>query len=204
MKIRSFTMLLTMLAGWINRHQQDIIEYLKTENTILRSKIAKERIILNDQQRKLLAVLGKKLGRKALSQVCCAFSSDTILKWHRKLIAMKYDGSKNRKPGKPRISEQLEKLIIKIAKYNRGWGYRRIAGQLKYLGYKVSHYTPTHCQDKNLGFLRWTHHHVLEQLERREPEGRPECQLLRRTPRLGCGSPKPGVIADYYKVQNTG
>jgi len=52
---------------------------------------------------------------------------------------MKYDGSKNRKPGKPRISEQLEKFIIKIAKYNRGWGYRRIAGQLKYLGYKVSH-----------------------------------------------------------------
>ena len=134
-------MLPTMLAGWINRHKQDIIEYLKTENTILRSKIAKERIILNDQQRKLLAVLGKKLWRKALSQVCCAFSPDTILKWHRKLIAMKYDGSKNRKPGKPRISEQLEKLIIKIAKYNRGWGYRQIAGQLKYLGYKVSHQT---------------------------------------------------------------
>ena len=63
MKIRPFTMLLTMLAGWINRHQQDIIEYLKTENTILRSKIAKERIILNDQQRKLLTVLGKKLGQ---------------------------------------------------------------------------------------------------------------------------------------------
>jgi len=80
MKIRPFTMLLTTLAGWINRHQQDIIEYLKTENTILRRKIAKERIILNDQQRKLLAVLGKKLGWKALSQVCCAFSPDTILK----------------------------------------------------------------------------------------------------------------------------
>ena len=65
-------------------------------------------------------------------------------------------------------------------------------------------YTPTHCQDRKLGFLRWIHHRLLKQLERREPEGRPECQLLRRTPRLGCGSPKPGVIADYYKVQNTG
>jgi len=70
--------------------------------------------------------------------------------------------------------------------------------------YELEDYTPTHCQDRNLGFLRWTHHHVLKQLERREPGGRPECQLLRRTPRLGCGSPKPGVIADYYKVQNTG
>ena len=141
MKIRPFTILLAMLAGWINRHQQDIIEYLKAENTILRGKFGKKRIILNDDQKRLLAVSGKKLGRKVLSDICCAFSPDTILKWHRKLIARKYDGSRNRKAGRPRISEQLEELVIKFAKHNRNWGYLRIAGQLKYLGYKISHRT---------------------------------------------------------------
>ena len=130
-----------MLAGWINRHQQEIIEYLKTENTILRRKIGKRRIILADEQKRLLAISGKKLGRKVLSEICCAFSPDTILRWHKKLIATKYDSSKNRKVGRPRISEQLESLVIKIARRNRGWGYLRIAGQLKYLGYKISRRT---------------------------------------------------------------
>ena len=65
-------------------------------------------------------------------------------------------------------------------------------------------YIPTHCQDKKQGLLKWIRRTLLEQLERREPVGRPECQLLRRTPRLGCDSPMPGVIFDYYKAQNTG
>jgi len=141
MKIRPLAILLTMLAGWINRHQQDVIEYLKTENTILRGKLGKKRIILTNEQKRLLAVSGKRLGRKVLSEICCAFSPDTILKWHRKLIATKYDGSRNRKIGRPRISEELEELVIKIARYNRSWGYLRIAGQLKYLGYRISHGT---------------------------------------------------------------
>jgi putative transposase len=77
---------------------------LKTENTILRDKLGKRRIILTDEQKRFLAVSGKKLGRKVLSEICCAFSPDTILKWHRKLIAAKYDGSGNRTSGRPRIS----------------------------------------------------------------------------------------------------
>jgi putative transposase len=141
--------MLAMLAGWINRHQQDVIEYLKTENAILRAKFGKKRIILTDDQKRLLAVSGKKLGRKVLSEICCAFSPDTILKWHRKLIAAKYDGSRNKKLGRPRISEELEALVIKIAKYNRSWGYVRIAGQLKYLGYKISHATIADILKKN-------------------------------------------------------
>jgi len=133
--------LLIMLAGWINRHQQDAIEYLKAENKILRDKLGKKRIILNDEQRMYLAMLGRKLGRKVLSDICCAFSPDTLMKWHRDLIAKKYDGSANRKLGRPRLSEALERLILKVAKHNRHWGYGRIVGQLKYLGFKVSHQT---------------------------------------------------------------
>lgn len=141
MKTRPLGILLIMLAGWVNRHQQDAIEYLKAENKILRDKLGKKRIILNDEQKRYLAVLGRKLGRKVLSDICCAISPDTLLRWHRDLIAKKYDGSKNRKTGRPRLSEKLEKLILKIAKHNRGWGYTRIVGQLQYLGFKVSHQT---------------------------------------------------------------
>lgn len=141
MKNRLYPMLLIMFAGWLNQHQQDMIDYLKEENKILREKLGGKRIFLSDDQRRRLAILGKKLGRKLLDQVCCSFSPDTILKWHRKLVAMKYDGSENRKYGRPQISEELKNLILKIASDNRSWGSIRIQGQLKYLGYKVSQKT---------------------------------------------------------------
>jgi transposase InsO family protein len=142
MPTKPLAMLLVMLAGWINRQQQDVIEYLKEENRILREKLGSKRILLNDSQRRRLAILGRRIGRKALSEVCCVFSPDTILKWHRKLVAMKYDGSqKRRKYGRPQITDELRNLIIKIAQANRGWGSIRIQGHLKYLGYKVSHKT---------------------------------------------------------------
>jgi putative transposase len=138
MKIKPHIMLLMMLAGWINRHQQDMIEYLKEENKILREKLGKKRLLLNEDQRRRLAVLGHKLGRKVLAQICEVFSPDTILKWHRALVTRKYDGSSSAKMGRPQISDELRAAIIHIAKGNRDWGYIRIRGQLKYLGFKVS------------------------------------------------------------------
>ena len=141
MKIRPWTIILTMLAGWINQHQQDVIEYLKTENAILKEKIGKKRIILSDEQRRKLAVLAKRIGRNGLNEICGIFSPETLLKWHRMLIARKYDGSQSPRIGRPRISEELRNVIIKMAKKNRGWGYTRIQGVLQYLGFKVCHST---------------------------------------------------------------
>ena len=141
MKVRPIEMLLVMLAGWLNRHQQNVIEYLREENTILREKLGKKRIILNDNQRMRLARLGKRLGRKVLADVCCIFSPDTVLKWHRYLVARKYDGSGNRGPGRKKTPKKLEQLIIMLARKNKTWGSRRIKGTLKYLGYKVCHTT---------------------------------------------------------------
>ena len=114
------TMLLAMLAGWINQQQQEVIEYLKAENSILKDELlkatGKKRILLNDSQRRRLAILGKKLGRGVLSKIGGSFSPDTILKWHRKLVARKYDGSKHRgKGGRPRISVELKQYIIDMA-----------------------------------------------------------------------------------------
>ena len=119
MKTNPMYMFLTMMAGWINRHQQEAIEYLKEENKILRDELLKatgnkKRIILNDSQRRRLAILAKKLGHNLLSDISGVFSPDTILMWHRKLVARKYDGSKNRtyKGGRPRISYELRQIII--------------------------------------------------------------------------------------------
>ena len=141
MKTRPMGILLAMLASWINWHQQDVIEYLKEENRVLREKLGGKRALLNDNQRMRLVRLGKCLGRRGLVDACCASSPDTILVWHRRLAAHKYDGSKKRSPGRRRISEELEQLIIQIARKSKTWGSRRIKGQLKYLGCQISHTT---------------------------------------------------------------
>ena len=70
-------MLLAMLAGWINQKQQEAISYLKEENNILRHELlkatGKKRIFLNDKQRRRLAILAKRLGRKAMFDISCVF-----------------------------------------------------------------------------------------------------------------------------------
>ena len=60
--LQPWQLLLLVLAGWVNRQQQDAIAYLRTENRILREKLGKKRILLNDDQRRRLAVKGKILG----------------------------------------------------------------------------------------------------------------------------------------------
>ena len=104
MKTKPYTMLLMMLAGWINRQQQEMIDYLKEENKILREKLGTKRIILNDRQRRRLAILGKKLGRAVLYQVSYTFSPDTILKIDSAVLkysvtAVNYAGLESGKKG---------------------------------------------------------------------------------------------------------
>lgn len=97
--------LLAILAGWINHEQQKLIDYLRTENQILKEKLGKKRILLNDDQRRRLAVQGKILGRKLLGEIGCLFTPDTILRWHRALAAEKWDHTDKRKSvGRPATS----------------------------------------------------------------------------------------------------
>ncbi|TWT66230.1 hypothetical protein Pla123a_47540 [Posidoniimonas polymericola] len=89
-------------VGWVNRQQNVTIEYLCTENRVLREQIGKKRILLTDDQRRRLAVKGKDLGRKGLESIMPLFTPDTILRWHRKLVAQKWDYSDRRKKaGRP-------------------------------------------------------------------------------------------------------
>ena len=63
---------------------------------------------------------------------------ETLLRWHQRLIAQKYDGTGKRAPGRPRTAAEVEQLVIQMAEQNRDWGYRRIQGALSNLGHKLA------------------------------------------------------------------
>ena len=84
-----------VLAGWVNRQQQEAIEYLCAENRVLRETHGPKRILVNDDQRRRLAVKGKILGRQRLEQIGTLFTPDTILRRHRTLVAKKWDYSRH-------------------------------------------------------------------------------------------------------------
>src|SRR5579863_5056830 len=92
-------------------------------------------------ERRQLAVLGKKLGRKALAEVATIATPDTILRWYRQLVAKKYDGSALRGPGRPRTAAEIVRLLVEMATRNTGWGYTRLQGALKNVGYRVGRNT---------------------------------------------------------------
>jgi transposase len=130
--------LLAYITGTVDQELLLRNEYLVTENRILRDQL-KGRLRLSDGERKALAEIGQKLGKKALAEVATIVKPDTILAWHRTLVAQKFDGSKQRQaPGRPRIAPELEALIVRMAQENRSWGYDRIVGALANLGLTVS------------------------------------------------------------------
>jgi transposase InsO family protein len=130
--------LLANITGTVNQELLLRNEYLVTENRILRNQL-KGHVRLSDGERKALATIGQKLGKQALKDVATIVQPDTILAWHRKLIAQKFDGSQQRQsPGRPKIDPALEALIVRMAQENRSWGYDRIVGALVNLGYTVS------------------------------------------------------------------
>jgi putative transposase len=125
----------------MNQHQHRVINYLIEENRVLRQQIGKRRLRFNDDQRRRLAVKAKKLSRKILAQVATVVSPETLLAWHRKLIAKKYDGSAQRTAGRPRTAAEIAALVTRMAGENRNWGYRRIQGALANLGHLLAHNT---------------------------------------------------------------
>ena len=132
-----FRFLQIVLAGWVNQHQQDVIDYLREENRVLREQLGGKRLRLNDDQRRRLAARAKKLGRKVLGEVASLVTPDTLLTWHRRLIARKYDGSSKRGPGRPPLAAKIKRLIARMATENRCWGYTRMQGALINLGHRV-------------------------------------------------------------------
>ena len=119
--------LLVTLAGWVNRHQQHVIEYLVEENRVLKEQVKGRRLRLTDDQRRRLAAKGRRLGRRVLRQVATIVTPDTILRWHRQLITRKWTFTPKR-PGRPRIMQEISSLILRMATENSTWGYTRTQG----------------------------------------------------------------------------
>ena len=132
---------LAYITGTVDQELLLRNEYLVAENRILRDQV-NGRLLLSDSEKKTLAEIGYRLGRKALGDVANAARPDTILGWYRKLVARKFDGSHARRnPGRPRVDAEIEQLIIRMAKENLTWGYDRIVGALANLGHEVSDQT---------------------------------------------------------------
>ena len=131
---------LAALAGWLDNHQQDVIAYLIEENRILRGQLAGRKLRLSDEQRRSLARRGRRLGRRLLSQVATIVTPDTILRWHRQLIACKWTYATKRS-GRPIVFAEIRRLIVRMAEENPRWGYTRIRGALKNLGHRVGRST---------------------------------------------------------------
>jgi putative transposase len=144
--------LLVTLAGWVNRHQQHVIEYLIEENRVLTGQLRGRRLRLTDDQRRRLAAKGQRLGRRVLRQVAAIVTPDTILRWHRQLIARKWTFTPTR-PGRPGVMQEISTLIVRMATENPAWGYTRIQGALRNLGHRVARSTvATVLKDNGLSF----------------------------------------------------
>jgi putative transposase len=136
-----FRFVLIALSGWMNQRQRRVIDYLREENRVLREQLGERRLRCSDDQRRRLAAKAKGLGRKCLAEIASIVTPETLLAWHRKLIAQKYDGSGRRGPGRPRTAQDREALVVRLAEENRDWGYRRIQGALSHWGHELARST---------------------------------------------------------------
>jgi len=135
-----FRFLAAWIGTWMARRQEQTVAYLREENSVLRERLG-GRVRLTDPERRRLARLGHELGRKALREVARIATPDTILRWHRELVAKKYDGSTRRGAGRPRTAAEIVRLLVEMATRNTGWGYTRLRGALQNVGYAVGRNT---------------------------------------------------------------
>jgi putative transposase len=110
-------------------------------NSALLERLGKKQLRFKDAERRKLAVLGKKLGRKMLAELATIATPDTILRWYRELVAKKYDGSLRRRPGRPGKAAEIVRLLVEMATQNTTWGYTRLRGALQNVGYSVGRNT---------------------------------------------------------------
>ena len=129
-------------VGWVNRHQLEVMDFLREENRVLRGHLGGRRLRLTDAQRRGLAGHGHALGRSALMQVATLVTPATLLRWHRQLMAGKCTTAR-RPVGRPRVMREIRHLATRtrMARENPTWGYRRIQGALKNLDHHVARST---------------------------------------------------------------
>jgi putative transposase len=141
--------LLMIAADWVQRHQLIVIEFLQAENRLLKARLRGRRIRFTDAERALLARKAKAVGRKALLELDTIVSPDTLLRWHRRVVAQKWNFVERRSPGRPGIIRRISELIVRMAQENPGWGYTRIQGALGNLSHRVGRGTIANVLKRN-------------------------------------------------------
>ena len=135
-------LLLATFAAWASRRQGSVIAYQIEENRVLREQVQAggRRLRFTDDQRRRLAAKGKPLGRKALQQIATIVTPETILAWHRRLIAAKWTYPQGR-TGRPGVMREIRELVVRMAWENPSWGYARIQGALRHIDHRVARST---------------------------------------------------------------
>src|SRR5262249_49967248 len=134
--------LIAMIAGRLQRNQQQVITYLLEENRVLKAHLRGSRLRLTDTERRRLAALAHPLGRKCLKEIATLVTPDTLLRWYKRLIAAKFDGSTQRRLcGRPRVAEEIEQLVIQMATDNPTWVSCGLQGALANLGHPIDKLT---------------------------------------------------------------
>src|SRR5450432_4596014 len=106
--------LILLVASWLGRRQGQAIEFLRTENRVLRARLGRRRLCFTDAERRLLGETGKPLGRSLLAEVASLATPETILRWYRESVAAKYDGSRSRSAAGSQTVRNLNDTIASL------------------------------------------------------------------------------------------
>ena len=132
-------MVLGVLTGWLDRREREAVAFLIEENRLLRRQLGTRRLRLTDDDRRRLAVRVYRVGRAVLREIATIATPDTLLRWHRQLIARKWTYA--RKHGRRAVRAEIRQLVVRMAAENPTWGYTRIQGALKNVGHRVGRST---------------------------------------------------------------
>jgi transposase len=130
---------LGVLTGWLDRHERDAVAYLIEENRLLRRQLGGRRLRLTDDDRRRLAARAYRVGRAALRQFATIATLDTLLRWHRQLIARKWTYA--RRSERRGVLIEIRQLVVRMATENPTWDYTRIQGALQNVGHRVGRST---------------------------------------------------------------
>ena len=137
--LAALQIVLMALIGWLDGHEREALAYLIEENRVLRRQLGGRRLRLTDDERRRLAVRAYRVGRAALREIATIATPDTLLRWHRRLIARKWTyARKSRRPG---VLIEIRTLVVRMATENPTWGYTRIQGALQNVGHRVGRST---------------------------------------------------------------
>jgi hypothetical protein len=128
-------LVLSVLTGWLDRREREVVAYLIEENRLLRRQLGGRRLRLTDDDRRRVAARAYRVGRAALREIATIATPDTLLRWHRQLIARKWTYA--RKSGRRGVLSEIRPLVVRMAIDNPTWGYTRIHGALKNVGHRV-------------------------------------------------------------------